>query len=56
MTDIELANKQVDMQAKLIAEMEITIGLQSELIKELQESNESYAKAVATMQINRAKH
>jgi len=47
---------ELELARKLIAEMEITIGLQSELIKELTESNESYAKAVATMQINRAKH
>jgi len=47
---------ELELARKLIAEMEITIGLQSELIKELQESNESYAKAVASMQINRAKH
>jgi len=54
MTDLQLANNQIELQAKIITELNIKIEVQEELIAQLQESNESL-NAFAEAQLRKLK-
>jgi len=55
MTNLELANAQIDHQAQQIELLKLSLNLKDELIQELLESIEIYSKEYATMQIEKAK-
>jgi len=55
MTNLELANAQIDHQAQQIELLKLSLNLKDELIQELLESIELYSKEYATMQIEKAK-